>query len=58
MPTFKLTDYRMVLFALALIGMMILRPQGLFGVRELWEPALWRDTFRRAGAAKNKGGQP
>jgi branched-chain amino acid transport system permease protein len=36
----KLSDYRMILYALALILMMILRPQGLFGVRELW--TAWR----------------
>jgi branched-chain amino acid transport system permease protein len=33
----NLADYRMVLYALALILMMILRPQGLLGLRELWE---------------------
>jgi ABC-type branched-subunit amino acid transport system permease subunit len=49
-----LTQYRMVLFALALILMMILRPQGLLGVREIWEKALWRP--RRAGAAKGVKG--
>jgi ABC-type branched-subunit amino acid transport system permease subunit len=32
----NLADYRMILYALALITMMIMRPQGLFGVRELW----------------------
>ncbi len=32
----NLADYRMILYALALILMMILRPQGLFGVREIW----------------------
>jgi branched-chain amino acid transport system permease protein len=31
-----LAEYRMILYALALILMMILRPQGLFGVREIW----------------------
>jgi branched-chain amino acid transport system permease protein len=34
----NLAEYRMVIFALALIIMMIVRPQGLFGVREIWEP--------------------
>jgi len=33
----NLSDYRMVLYALALIIMMIVRPKGLFGVREIWE---------------------
>jgi branched-chain amino acid transport system permease protein len=39
--------YRMVLFALALIAMMILRPQGLLGVREVWDGSLWKDMIRR-----------
>jgi len=30
-------DYRMVVYALSLILMMILRPQGLLGLREAWE---------------------
>jgi branched-chain amino acid transport system permease protein len=30
-------DLRMVIYALLLILMMILRPQGLFGRRELWQ---------------------
>ncbi len=29
--------YRMIIFALALILMMIFRPQGLFGLREVWD---------------------
>jgi branched-chain amino acid transport system permease protein len=33
----ELTQYRMVLFALGLILMMILRPEGLFGVKEIWD---------------------
>ena len=33
----NLAEYRMVLYALSLIVMMIVRPQGLFGVREVWE---------------------
>jgi branched-chain amino acid transport system permease protein len=32
----NLAEYRMILYALALVMMMILRPQGLFGVREIW----------------------
>lgn len=46
--------YRMVMFALALILMMILRPQGLLGVREIWERSLWREVFRRV---KSGGGR-
>jgi len=48
-------QYRMVLYALLLIALMLLRPQGLFGSRELWElPALRRLRALRAG----KGAQP
>jgi branched-chain amino acid transport system permease protein len=36
----QFAQYRMIIYALALIVMMIVRPQGLFGVREVWE--LWR----------------
>ena len=32
-----LAQFRMVFYALALVGLMILRPQGLLGVHELWE---------------------
>lgn len=38
----ELTQYRMVLFALGLIVMMILRPEGLFGIKEVWELRLPR----------------
>ncbi|MCX5745700.1 MAG: branched-chain amino acid ABC transporter permease [Proteobacteria bacterium] len=34
--------YRMPLYALALILVMILRPQGLFGIRELWDLRWWK----------------
>jgi branched-chain amino acid transport system permease protein len=33
----EFADYRMIVYALSLIVMMIVRPQGLFGVREVWE---------------------
>jgi branched-chain amino acid transport system permease protein len=32
-----IADYRMIVYSLALIIMMIVRPQGLFGIREIWE---------------------
>jgi branched-chain amino acid transport system permease protein len=35
-------EYRMILYALSLIVMMILRPQGLFGIHELWSLPKWR----------------
>lgn len=41
-----LSKYRMVLYAVALILMMILRPRGLLGVRELWELRLPRSPAR------------
>jgi branched-chain amino acid transport system permease protein len=34
---YDLLKYRMPLFALTLILMMIFRPQGLLGLRELWD---------------------
>jgi hypothetical protein len=49
--TVRLGDYRMILYALALILMMIARPQGLFGVREIWERAAWEWL----GIEKRKG---
>lgn len=38
----EFADYRMIAYALALIVVMILRPQGIMGVKELWETSLWR----------------
>lgn len=34
--------YRMIFYALALIIMMIARPQGLLSIREIWDRLLWR----------------
>ena len=36
------SDYRMPIYALALIVVMIVRPGGLLGIRELWDTAWWR----------------
>ena len=36
------SDYRMIVYALALVIVMILRPQGIMGVHELWELSWWR----------------
>ncbi len=33
----NLSDYRMILYSLTLIVIMIVRPQGLFGIREIWD---------------------
>jgi branched-chain amino acid transport system permease protein len=40
----NLADYRMIIYALSLIVMMIVRPQGLFGIREIWDylPRSWQ----------------
>jgi branched-chain amino acid transport system permease protein len=46
-----LQQYRLVLYALLLIAIMLLRPQGLFGTRELSD--VWR---RRFGAGAAAGG--
>jgi branched-chain amino acid transport system permease protein len=35
-------EYRMPIYALALIVVMIVRPQGLFGLKELWDTSLWK----------------
>jgi branched-chain amino acid transport system permease protein len=43
-------EWRMVLYSLLLIAAMILRPQGLFGAREL-DPRPWLARFRRRRAA-------
>lgn len=47
-----LPRYRMVLFALALITMMLMRPQGLLGIRELWDKSLWLELFAPDSAKK------
>jgi ABC-type branched-subunit amino acid transport system permease subunit len=50
----QLSEYRMVLYSLALILMMILRPEGLFGVRELWNA--WRIHPLRPRRDRAEGG--
>ncbi|MEZ4362363.1 MAG: branched-chain amino acid ABC transporter permease [Kofleriaceae bacterium] len=42
----EFAEYRMIIYALALVLMMILRPQGLFGIKELWETRVWKQLFR------------
>lgn len=52
----NLSDYRMIIYALALIIMMIMRPEGLLGLHEIWDyfaPA-WRrlkSLWQRKGAS-------
>jgi branched-chain amino acid transport system permease protein len=43
----EFSDYRMAVYALALIIVMIVRPQGLFGIKELWDTKLWRRLVGR-----------
>ena len=38
----EFAEYRMPVYALALIVVMIVRPQGLFGIKELWDLHFWR----------------
>jgi branched-chain amino acid transport system permease protein len=45
-------EWRMVIYALLLIAMMLLRPQGLLGGRELW-PRGWRGRGRRGDASRH-----
>jgi branched-chain amino acid transport system permease protein len=49
-----LSMYRMVIFSILLIVTMILRPQGLFGVREIWDylPEKWHWWNRSAQGAE------
>ena len=49
----EFAEYRMIIYALALILVMILRPQGLFGIKELWETTAWRRI--RARIVRGKG---
>jgi branched-chain amino acid transport system permease protein len=39
---FGIEQYRLIVYALLLIGMMLVRPQGLFGIREIWDFWPWR----------------
>src|SRR5205085_10506061 len=49
----KLADFRMIIYSLSLVLMMLLRPQGLLGGRELWfRRGLWRR--RDAGPTEDR----
>ncbi len=49
-------DFRMVIYSLMLIGLMLTRPNGLFGTRELTDflPRGLRDRFRRRSGSEPK----
>jgi branched-chain amino acid transport system permease protein len=49
-------EYRMPVYALALIVVMIVRPQGLMGIRELWELSWWRKVPGRLPEAVARSG--
>jgi branched-chain amino acid transport system permease protein len=43
-------NYRLIVYALLLISMMLIRPQGLFGSREVWDWFMKRRPARKAVA--------
>ncbi|HMG54678.1 MAG TPA: branched-chain amino acid ABC transporter permease [Kofleriaceae bacterium] len=48
----EFAQYRMPIYALALIVVMIVRPRGLFGIKELWDTAPWRRLIGRTRAPR------
>jgi len=50
----EFSEYRMVVYALALVVVMILRPQGIMGIQELWELSPWRKLVQRIKRRGNK----
>ncbi len=54
-----LQQYRMVVYALLLVALMLLRPQGIFGTREIWDLPLFRRIPRlRPIAPGSEGASP
>ena len=51
-------QYRMVVYALLLVALMLLRPQGIFGTRELWDLPLFRRLARLRPAGAGGGASP
>ena len=47
----ELAAYRMIIYALMLILLMIFRPQGLFGLKEIWDYLPGRGARREGGAS-------
>ena len=45
----EFAQYRLIVYALLLIGMMLVRPQGLFGIHEIWD--LWPLRKKTASGA-------
>ncbi len=48
-PLRQFDQYRLIVYALLLIGMMLLRPQGLFGIHEIWDFWAGKKTDESAG---------
>jgi branched-chain amino acid transport system permease protein len=44
-------QYRLIVYALVLICMMLVRPQGLFGIHEIWD--FWRSRSKQREGASN-----
>jgi len=44
-------EFRMIIYALALILMMFYRPQGLFGYMEVTNMSIFRKIFKKGGRA-------
>jgi branched-chain amino acid transport system permease protein len=49
-------EYRMVVYALLLVVLMLLRPQGILGTRELWDVRFFRRVPRPRPLAATPGG--
>jgi branched-chain amino acid transport system permease protein len=55
-PLREFDQYRLIIYALLLIGMMLLRPQGLFGIHEIWD---WRPRWLTSrGRSKSMEASP
>ncbi len=54
----QVAEYRMIAYAIMLILIMILRPQGLLGIRELWELKPVRRVLENLPHRRKKGDRP
>jgi branched-chain amino acid transport system permease protein len=52
------SEYRLIAYALLLIGMMLMRPQGLFGIHEIWDYWPRRKSKKHRAGSNGKGTQP
>jgi branched-chain amino acid transport system permease protein len=50
-PLRQFDQYRLIVYALLLMGMMLVRPQGLFGIHEIWDFWTRGKSKMRAGDA-------